>query len=54
LLEAKAPDEALRKKATTVLETTMDALGTARAIRAMVEKPAGPDPGFGIRDSGLG
>jgi hypothetical protein len=54
LLEAKAPDEALRKKATTVLEATMEALSTARAIRARVEAGARPDPGSGIRDPGSG
>lgn len=44
LLEAKAPDEGLRKKATTVLETTMEALSTARRIRAAVEEQ-GPGTG---------
>ncbi len=53
LLEAKAPDEGLRKKATTVLEATMEALGTARAIRAMTERQAGPE-GPGVEEQGPG
>lgn len=54
LLEAKAPDESLRKKATTVLEATMEALQTARQIRAITDAGAGIAPGTGTRDPGSG
>ena len=44
LLEMKSPDEALRKKATTVLETTFEALNAVKQIRARIEEQ-GPETG---------
>ncbi len=37
LLEAKAPDEAARARATQVVTSVLDAMGTAREIRSKTE-----------------
>ena len=47
LIEAKAPDDGLRKKATTVLESTMDALRTVREMRTRLDAWPGQNGGDG-------
>jgi hypothetical protein len=42
LLEAKAPDEVLRARATQVVSSTLEAMGTAKEIRRVAGSPIEP------------
>jgi hypothetical protein len=43
LLESKAPDETSRARAGQVVASTLEAMGTAREIRALQGRPSEPN-----------